>query len=263
MIGKALGMFFGYGLGGPLGLVAGLWLGHAFDTGLRSHLTSPLAREKAQNVFFDLTFQVMGHLAKADGRVNEQEIAVARSIMTHMGLSESQRLRAMKQFNYGKEPFFNLSEALNLFDMTFRGKWPLRQLFMEILIQATYADGQAGPQERSLLNAIATQLKFSPGRLAEMESRFQAEQAFYRGRTHHQQQAPEQAHQAYAVLEIGPGATDGEVKKAYRRQMSQHHPDKLAAKGLPPDMMRMATEKAQAIQKAYAHICQVRQQKNA
>ena len=48
------------------------------------------------------------------------------------------------------------------------------------------------------------------------------------------------------------------MKKAYRKQMSQHHPDKLAAKGLPPEMMNMAKEKAQEIQQAWELIKQAR-----
>lgn len=48
------------------------------------------------------------------------------------------------------------------------------------------------------------------------------------------------------------------VKRAYRRLMNEHHPDKLVAKGLPPEMMEMAKEKAQQIQAAYDLICKVK-----
>ncbi|WP_000441680.1 DnaJ domain-containing protein, partial [Salmonella enterica] len=44
------------------------------------------------------------------------------------------------------------------------------------------------------------------------------------------------------------------IKRAYRKLMSEHHPDKLVAKGLPPEMMEMAKQKAQEIQKAYELI---------
>jgi DnaJ like chaperone protein len=59
---------------------------------------------------------------------------------------------------------------------------------------------------------------------------------------------------AYAILEIGSNSSDKEVKKAYRRMMSRHHPDKLVAKGLPEEMMKIATEKTQEIQAAYEII---------
>jgi DnaJ like chaperone protein len=60
--------------------------------------------------------------------------------------------------------------------------------------------------------------------------------------------------QAYDVLGIDRTASDAEVKKAYRRLMNQHHPDKLIAKGLPEEMIRIATEKTQQIKQAYEQI---------
>jgi len=57
--------------------------------------------------------------------------------------------------------------------------------------------------------------------------------------------------QAYKILGISKGSSEAEVKKAYRRLMSQHHPDKLVAKGLPDEMIKLATEKTQEIRKAY------------
>ena len=50
---------------------------------------------------------------------------------------------------------------------------------------------------------------------------------------------------------MSPDASDAEVKRAYRKMMSQHHPDKLAAKGLPDDMIDVAKEKTQEIQSAW------------
>jgi DnaJ like chaperone protein len=60
--------------------------------------------------------------------------------------------------------------------------------------------------------------------------------------------------EAYQVLGLTPNATQVEVKQAYRRLMSQHHPDKLAAKGLSEEAMRLANEKTQQISKAYETI---------
>ena len=67
---------------------------------------------------------------------------------------------------------------------------------------------------------------------------------------------------AYEMLSVSPGDSDAEVKKAYRRLMSQHHPDKLVAKGLPEEMMKLATEKTQEIKAAYEVIQTHRRQLN-
>ena len=60
------------------------------------------------------------------------------------------------------------------------------------------------------------------------------------------------------MLGVEPDSTEAEVKKAYRRLMSQHHPDKLVAKGLPEEMMKLAKEKTQEISAAYELIKEAR-----
>ena len=76
----------------------------------------------------------------------------------------------------------------------------------------------------------------------------------------HPGQDPERlsAEQAYAVLGVSPHEADADVKRAYRRLMNQHHPDKLVAKGLPEEMMRAATEKTQEIKAAYERVKEAR-----
>ena len=58
----------------------------------------------------------------------------------------------------------------------------------------------------------------------------------------------------YEVLGVGRDAESGEIKRAYRRLISQHHPDKLVAKGLPQEMMKMATQKTHEIRQAYEQV---------
>ena len=56
---------------------------------------------------------------------------------------------------------------------------------------------------------------------------------------------------AFRVLGVQESDDSTVIKRAYRKLMSEHHPDKLVAKGLPPEMMELAKEKAQSIQAAY------------
>ena len=65
---------------------------------------------------------------------------------------------------------------------------------------------------------------------------------------------------AYAILNISPSANDSEVKRAYRKLISQHHPDKLISKGLPEEMMKIATQKTQEIRAAYECVMDERKQ---
>ena len=75
------------------------------------------------------------------------------------------------------------------------------------------------------------------------------------------QQAPSgmQLSAAYEILEVDARASDEEVQKAYRRQLSKHHPDKLKANGLPDSMLEHAKQRTQQIIEAYELIKSARQ----
>lgn len=261
-LGKLLGALFGYMLWGPLGAVIGALLGHQFDKGLSHTVFQNQADiERIQASFFTTLFSVMGHLAKADGRVSEYEIAMAKSVMQQMSLNEQQRQMAIELFNKGKQADFPLDNALQQFRQEVQRQPNLVRMFMEILLHVVYADGEVHPKEEQLLKYIARQLGMSPYQLAQLEGMVQAQRAFHQGRGGHYEAARPRAdllQQAYQLLGVSSNATDAEVKKAYRRLMNQHHPDKLVAKGLPEEMVKIATEKTQEIKAAYETIKQAR-----
>ena len=60
--------------------------------------------------------------------------------------------------------------------------------------------------------------------------------------------------EAYSVLGIEPSAEVKAVKLAYRRLMSQHHPDKLVSRGLPESMRANAEQRTREIRAAYERI---------
>ena len=63
---------------------------------------------------------------------------------------------------------------------------------------------------------------------------------------------------AYEILGVPKTATDAEVKRAYRKLMSENHPDKLVARGLPESMLEVAKQKTQAIQAAWERVREAR-----
>jgi DnaJ like chaperone protein len=257
--GKALGGAFGYMLGVPLGALLGAALGHKLDE--KSARAQPGAgfdpgdQQRVQAVFFMATFSVMGHVAKADGRVSEDEIDMARAVMSRMGLTPQLRQAAMRLFNQGKQPDFRLDGVLAQFKRECRQRRTLLQLFMEFLLMAAYADGAMHSAERRILLQISQHLGFMAIEFAHFEAAVRAGRRFaesHRPRT--QKGQASSLADAYAVLNISSQASDEEIKKAYRRLMSQHHPDKLVAKGLPEEMMKLASERTHQIRSAYERI---------
>ena len=255
--GKIAGGGLGFALGGPLGAMIGAVLGHQLDKSAayqRDGVGFDLgSQERTQAAFFTATFSIMGHIAKADGQVSPQEIHLAEQVMAQMRLNKDQRKAAIELFNQGKQADFEIEEVLEQFRKECRRKITLIQMFIEIQLQAAYADGVKHPAEEQILRHICSSLGYPQALLTQLESLIFAQQRRYQssGGQTARPAGTSELKNAYKILGINSTASDQELKKAYRKLMSQHHPDKLIAKGLPEEMIEVATDKTQEIQKAY------------
>ena len=256
-----LGGTFGFLIGGPIGAVLGAALGRSFSRAVgRLEGVERIeagggpdgsSRERAQLAFFAATFGVMGQVAKADGHVSPDEIHLANRVMDELGLDPEQRQAARAIFNEGKSPRFPLDDVLDQLRSECGRATNVLRMFLEIQLQAAWADGGIHPEERQLLIHTAARLGFSQAAYLELERMVGAAVgAHARDRA----SAGPSLEEAYTILGVSPEAPEAEVKRAYRRLMSRHHPDKLAAKGLPEEMMRTATEKTQQIKAAWDRV---------
>jgi DnaJ like chaperone protein len=252
--GTLLGGAVGYMLGGPLGALVGAALGHGMGRGGTPLPSGSSGVERTQTAFFTATFSVMGHMAKSDGRVSEDEIALANRVMERMDLPSTLRDFARRLFAQGKSPDFPLEEVLHQLGRETRSRDLLR-MFLEIQVFAAYADGRVHPAERGILGRICERLGFDAATLAQVETLVRAELA---GEFSSTGGGPASLEDAYRLLGVSERDDDATVKRAYRRLMSQHHPDKLVAKGLPEEMMKLATAKAQEIKGAYEQVKRAR-----
>ncbi len=264
-LGKILGGAFGFFMGGPLGAMLGAAVGHQFDLGmdnmerLGTEQLNPGEQRRVQMAFFSATFSVMGHIAKADGRVTKAEINMAERVMDQLMISGEMRQTAINLFQQGKAADFPLDEVLQQFLRECQQHRNLLLMFIEIQIQAAFADGRIDALENRLLSHICARLRISRFEYELLKKQIQAQQRFY-GQGYQQAKTRRQPRldDAYAVLGVDARSSNDEIKKAYRRLMSQNHPDKLVAKGLPEEMMRLAKEKTQKIRKAYEVIREAR-----
>ncbi|PCI54111.1 MAG: co-chaperone DjlA [Gammaproteobacteria bacterium] len=262
--GKVLGFLFGFMVSKSLfGALLGAWLGHMFDRGrgfdfdgMTGGKSDDVARQAA---FFYATFSVMGHVAKAKGQVTNHEIAFASAYMDKLGLTNELREQAQDAFREGKSDGFPLKERLVKFKRICGNRHDLLLMFLEIQIQVAFIDGDLDTKEREVLHTIAKFLGYSVRQLDNLLEMIMASAAFHQQSGHGYQQfnggnAPTRAGQldnAYKILGVSKDMSMRDIKKSYRKLMSQHHPDKLIAKGLPPAMMEAAKEKTQDIQAAW------------
>ena len=263
-IGRILGAVFGFALLSPLGLgilgaVVGFFLGGLFDRGLKQHGS---VNAQTQKIFFDATFAIMGFIAKSSGRVSERQIALARMAMQRLGLQGDAMIQAMQEFKLGTQPDFDWQSTLNILRQKCR--YPrLMQMFIELQVQTAYADGTPSSEVKNLLQQIAQKLGLNTINFSHIEAMLYGNWRQYTsGSTGGRQQSHQRPYssprsslnEAYSVLGVDAKASDADVKRAYRRKMSENHPDKLMAKGLPKAMIDLATEKTQQIQAAYEQI---------
>ena len=142
--GLLLGGTFGFLLGGPIGALLGAAAGRLVGSAVRNLEIADATEtpvERVQMAFFAAVFGVMGHVAKADGRVSPEEIRLATQVMDQLGLDAEQRRLARDLFNAGKQPDFPLDGVLDQLRRECGRSLNLVRMFLEMQIQAAGADG--------------------------------------------------------------------------------------------------------------------------
>ena len=250
--GKALGGIIGLVVAGPWGSVAGVLLGHQIDEGRGPSFLRGSRRGSIHEIsllFFEVAFEVMGRVAKIDGRVSEDEVRAARAIMHGMRLTPEQVDGAIEHFTRGKRDDYALAVRLDALERQIGDRDDLARAFVQLQLQAAIGAGPIGPEKRQLLWYVASVLHIGRAEVAQIES-------FVRGygESSARRAEAQSLEDAYRVLGVAADATDDEVKKAYRRLMNQHHPDKLVSRGLPESMIGIAEQKTHEVRAAYDKV---------
>jgi DnaJ like chaperone protein len=243
------GIFFGALIGllitrSAWGAALGAAIGHMLDPGAGFRLGAG-GPTSISSEFFRTTFEIMGYVAKSDGRVSEAEIDAARRLMQELNLGAADISAAIACYRTGKSPNYDAELGIERLREACGQRFDLLRAFVELQLRAALAGNGISPPARGILTRIAERLGLSGIEFARLEASVRARQA--RGKSG-------SLAECYAELEVEASISDQEVTKAYRRQMSRHHPDKLVANGLPESMAQMAKEKTQRIQEAYEGI---------
>jgi len=248
-----------------LGLLVGSFISFKLSGGLIGQLSgfgnvggiTGIKTEK-QSVFFKTAFTLMGALAKADGRVSEQEIDHVEKFMTQLNMSQTHRKQAISHFKEGSKSDFKVEPLLQKFNQITAASPNLKQMLMVYLFRVALADGQLHPKELGLLREIAPQLGYSEQAFEQFMAMLQGQDQFAGGGYHQGRSAGMGGYtsanaidSAYQAIGVSKDDSDADIKKAYRRLVREYHPDKLMGQGLPEAMIKEATERSQEIQTAY------------
>ena len=242
-----IGAMIGAAFGGFGGLIIGGLIGYAGTFALKKLVMGTL--QVAQTALLDSTFSIMGALCKADNIVTREEIKAVEQTFDMLKLQGESRAQAKAAFNRGKQPDFNLDAAVDQFAQISRGRGPLLQLFLQLQCMAVAADGRIDPAEHAMLVRIAQRLGLTERDVSQLEALLRAATGGPSAAGGPPQK--DRLDDAYAALGITADATPAEVKRAYRKLISQNHPDKLAARGLPESMRPVAEERSRELNSAY------------
>ena len=252
--GKIIGAVIGYMVFRNLfGLFLGGMLGHFFDLGLMR------ARPPLGASFVEPLFAFAGALSKSDGRVSEQEIRAAEGLMSRLSLDDDQRRLAINRFSDGKQADFDVTAVVAELKVWTRGRRDLAFLLLDMLLDLVYAEGPLAVAKLAMVRKLCWALGVSDAELAAISAM----------KGYGPQQGPYQQHERgpgsgprgnstppaidpYTVLGIGHDAQPRDIKRAYRKLMSQHHPDKLG--NVPEELRRRAEVQAREINAAYERI---------
>ncbi len=262
MIGKIAGAFIGYVLYKSwVGAIVGIAIGHFFDNAMAARRRPAIGGE-----FIGPLFAFAGAVSKSDGRVSESEIAATEALMARLRLDEAQRRTAIDRFTAGKQADFEVGGCIEELRAWCRGRRDLAFTVLDLLLDLVHAEGPMVGAKLGLVHRLCAALGISDHELAALSAMkgygFARSGARGGGAGPGSSQGSSQGYRAppqrpsdidpYAVLGVDRSANEREIKQAYRRLMSQHHPDKLGS--VPDEMKRRAEERAREINAAYERI---------
>ena len=249
---KIIFVIAGFYFLGFFGALLGWFIGSAIDRSMMYGTggVNPLGDAMRQAVFLETVFISMGKLAKADGHVSQDEIDHVEQFMQKLGMTPQHRQQAIALFKQGADPAFDIGPTYQRFMAVCGHTKSLKEMLLVYLIVMAFADGHLHPAEEILLADIAARIGYD-------QAAFRHLMDMVLNQTHFAGGKPTTAaalDDAYKALGVSKESTDAEVKRAWRKLMSQYHPDKLMGQGLPQDMIAVATEQAKEIQLAYEMI---------
>lgn len=251
LIGAVIGwLFFRH----PLGVLFGVAVGHMIDSGAFG--LRPIGDSGVSRGFIAPLFGLLGAISKADGRVSEAEIAAVEQLMLRMRLEAEQRRMAIAMFNAGKQAEFAVHKAIADLKGWTQGRRDHAYILLDLVLDLVGAEGAPAAPKLALLKQLAWALRVDERELAALAAMKGFVWARPGGEERRYAPPPRGTTTAgpdpYWVLGLPQDAQEGEIKRAYRKLMSEHHPDKL---GDVPDALRQrAEERAREINAAYERI---------
>lgn len=253
--GKLAGALAGLATGRLWLAIIGAILGHQFDRGFADKFTrfgpgvSGERLERLSKAYLEGLFHSIGHLAKADGRVTENEIRATRALMHRLGLGPVEARQAMAWFEAGKKPDYPLRSKAREMRAGAARNPQARALFVRLLMEIALADTSIHHRERLVLWTVCTEFDISRVELAQLEAMLRAQRGFRRSAAGDVDSRRLSA--AYQTLGVADSSSNDDIKAAYRRLMNKNHPDKISPANPDSAVLVEAQRRTREVRVAY------------
>ena len=231
-----LGLLFA----GPLGAIAGAALGHHLIDKRSNQLEGTVRygpSERSQAAYFISLFSILGKLAKADGVITRDEIAVVENFLAGLRIPAQQKEFAKRVFREAKDSPYSVDDfAMQLYQIN-QNQPTVLLSFLDLLFKVAAADQKLHPGEETILKRIKTIFRISDQQYDNIKAAYFNEIEKY-----------------YKMLDCSTESSNEEIKSSYKRLVKDYHPDTIISKGLPEEFVQFATKRFQEIQEAYEKV---------
>lgn len=244
--GTVLGAGAGFAIASIPGALLGALLGQALDRRLALQSWAQLRERLGGRTVprdDELLFVLLGRLAKNDGRVVDQHIQQARVEMSRMDMSEPAQRRAIAAFNRGKEG----RDSLKGFLRSRQTQPHAAEGLLRACWRMAWANGKPSRGERELIVLWGKWLGWSAAKVEALAAEHEPARKPLSSSGNNYQQA-------LKLLGVETDSEPAHIKRAYRRLLSRHHPDKIAGSGASQLQVRDATDRTQDLHNAYKVI---------
>lgn len=247
--GTLVGVLAGWALASIPGAMLGALLGQVLDRRLKKRTWRGLLEQLRgipQVADQELLFLLLGRLAKSRGRVVDAHIQQARSEMLRLQLDDAARRQAIEAFGRGKSG----GELLEIGLRQRRGHTATAEGLLQACWRMAWAAGAPNAAQKNLLVQWGDALGVSRARLQALSAEAEPPKP---------PATPRESYTgALRLLGVTVESEPEAIKRAYRKLISQHHPDKLEGLGASPERIAAATQKTREIQAAYLLVRQRR-----
>lgn len=233
-------------LGGPLGAIAGAAMGHLLvDKGMDAagraidSTGKPWIgnAEQTQATYFISLFSILGKMAKVDGVVSKEEIAVVDGFINSLPMPDQEKQFARQVFNEAKTSRYSIEDFAHQLYQTAAGQPTLLLSFLDLLFRIAAADGRFHPAEESALGKIKEIFHINDQQFNDLKA------VYFKDNDKH-----------YKILNCTPESSNEEIKASYKKLVKEFHPDTIIAKGLPEEFIDFASNRFREIHESYEKI---------